>query len=422
MEFLLDWTTARRAGRGTRLLNLLARSEPWQARPMQDPGSASAAQSPSGRRLRITIVQGPFLPVPPLLGGAVERTMDSLGRAWAAAGHRVVHVSRRYPGLPDREEREGVTHIRVASRDAPAGRLRFRWHELRYCLRVLRVLPEADILVSNAVLFPLLARRPSRGKLVVRLERPPKGQLRFYRHAAAFHTVSEDMRRRILAEAPWAADRVAVVGSPLSGAMTPMRAADLTNPREPLVLFAGRLHPEKGLELLIQAFARLAERHPGWRLEIIGPHAIAAGGGGEAYLARLRDLAKALGNRVAFTGPVYDHGELARRLRAAEIFVYPSIAEKGEALGLAPLEAMGQGCVPVVSSLPCFADFIRHGENGLVFDQRADDAVEQLAAMLETGIKTGELRRTLQRAAIFQAGHYGLPLVSARHVSSFTEL
>ena len=389
---------------------------------MQDPGSASTAQPPIGRPLRITIVQGPFLPVPPLLGGAVERTMDSLGRAWAAAGHRVVHISRRYPGLPDREERAGVTHIRVASQDAPAGRLRFRWRELRYCLRALRVLPEADILISNSVIFPVLARRPSRGKLVVRVERPPKGQLRFYRHAAAFHTVSEDMRRRIVAEAPWAAGRVTVVGSPLTGAMTPVALTELNHPREPLVVYAGRLHPEKGLELLIEAFARLAGRHPAWRLEIIGPHALAAGGGGEAYLTRLRSQAPPLGEQIIFTGPIFDHQALAQRLRAAEIFVYPSVAASGEALGLAPLEAMGQGCVPIVSSLTCFTDFIRHGENGAVFDQKAPDAAERLEREIEDLISAAGKREIFRQRAVSDAGVFVLSEVSTRHILSFNSL
>jgi glycosyltransferase involved in cell wall biosynthesis len=233
--------------------------------------------------------------------------MDLLGRAWAAAGHRVVHISRRYPRPPDREDRAGVTHIRVAIRDAPPGRLPFRWRELRFCLRVLRVLPEADILISNSVIFPLLPRRPCRGKLVVRVERPPKGQLRFYRHAAAFHTVSEDMHRRILAQAPRAASRVQVVGLLLTGAIAPMDSNEFARPRELLVVYAGRRHPEKGLELLVDAFARLAGRHPAWHLEIIGPHAVAAGGGGECYLAHLKSMAAKLGERVHVVGPILDH-------------------------------------------------------------------------------------------------------------------
>ena len=388
---------------------------------MQDPGSASTAQPPIGRPLRITIVQGPFLPVPPLLGGAVERTMDSLGRAWAAAGHRVVHISRRYPGLPDREERAGVTHIRVASQDAPAGRLRFRWRELRYCLRALRVLPEADILISNSVIFPVLARRPSRGKLVVRVERPPKGQLRFYRHAAAFHTVSEDMRRRIVAEAPWAAERVAMVGSPLSGEMMPIGAQGLDLPREPLVLYAGRLHPEKGLELLIGAFLRLAVRHPAWRLEIIGPHAIEAGGGGDAYLARLKQLAASLGDRIHFAGPIFDHAMLAARLRTAEIFAYPSVAESGEALPLAPLEAMGQGAVPVVSNLSCFSDYILTGKNGITFNQKALNPSEDLDLAIERAIAR-ESKTKLRKNALMTACNYDIGFISVRHVKEFEKL
>jgi hypothetical protein len=63
--------------------------------------------------VRITIVQGPFLPVPPLLGGAVERSMQTLGRHWATAGCSVTHISRRFPGLAEEETVDGVHHRRL---------------------------------------------------------------------------------------------------------------------------------------------------------------------------------------------------------------------------------------------------------------------------------------------------------------------
>lgn len=50
--------------------------------------------------MRITVVQGPFLPVPPLRGGAIEKVMSGLGETWARQGHAVTHISRRHPGGP----------------------------------------------------------------------------------------------------------------------------------------------------------------------------------------------------------------------------------------------------------------------------------------------------------------------------------
>jgi glycosyltransferase involved in cell wall biosynthesis len=46
------------------------------------------------------------------------------------------------------------------------------------------------------------------------------------------------------------------------------------------------------------------------------------------------------------------------------MFVYPCLAEQGETFGLAPLEAVACGAVPIVSDLSCFGDFITPGVNG----------------------------------------------------------
>jgi len=67
--------------------------------------------------MRITIVMGFFLPVPPVAGGATEKIWFRLAREFAAAGHAVTLVSRRWPGCPSRETIDGITMIRVRGFD-----------------------------------------------------------------------------------------------------------------------------------------------------------------------------------------------------------------------------------------------------------------------------------------------------------------
>jgi hypothetical protein len=50
--------------------------------------------------MRIAIILGPFLPVPPVLGGAVEKVHLALAQAYRAAGHEVTIISRRYSDFP----------------------------------------------------------------------------------------------------------------------------------------------------------------------------------------------------------------------------------------------------------------------------------------------------------------------------------
>src|ERR1019366_4890993 len=166
----------------------------------------------------ITIVQGAFLPVPPLQGGAVEKAWYALGREFAARGHRVTHVGRSYPGLADEEQDAGVCYRRVAGYAAPAQLWKLKPLDLLSPRRARGVLPPADILVTNTFWLPLLERRRSRGRIYVHVARYPKGQLRFYPRRALLQTVSAPVRDAILAEVPGRREQVRVLPYPLAPA------------------------------------------------------------------------------------------------------------------------------------------------------------------------------------------------------------
>ena len=223
--------------------------------------------------MHITIVQGAFLPVPPLLGGGVEKAWYGLASEFARAGHAVTYVSRRFAGLPDEEVRDGVRHLRIPGFDAPRNKLLYRAGDLLYALRARRVLPAADVVVTNTIFLPLLTRNPIVGKVYVHVARFPKGQMRLYRHADRLQTVSSSVAQAIVAEAPAAADRVKVIPYYLTSDPAPLPADAFDAPRDPIVLYLGRVHPEKGVDLLLRAFGDFAGRHPDvpWRLQIAGP-------------------------------------------------------------------------------------------------------------------------------------------------------
>ena len=86
--------------------------------------------------------------------------------------------------------------------------------------------------------------------------------------------------------------------------------------------------------------------------------------------------------QIEWVGPVFDDKILAQEYLKASIFVYPSIAVKGETFGLAPLESMAYGCVPIVSDLECFKDFITNKKNGLIFNHR-QNSVHNLVCSLK---------------------------------------
>jgi len=332
--------------------------------------------------MHITILQGPFLPVPPLLGGAVEKLWFQLGKEFARLGHNVVQISRNYTGLPQTETIDLVKHIRIPGFDTPKNALALKVFDLLYSMRALRLLPAADVLVTNTFSMPLLQRKslPVSGKVVVDVERMPKGQLFLYRHVAALRCCSTAVYDEAVHQCSALRHNSVIIPNPLPFTPDPSESFPT---KHHVILYSGRIHPEKGIDLLLRAFLSASKSGlTGWILRIVGPIDIAQGGGGIQYQRQLLAIAPPSTPHIQWVGPIYDDSLLHNEYRNASIFVYPSLAEQGEAFGVAPLEAMAYGAVPVVSSLRCFSDFLISGYNGLVFNHRSETPVAELAHSL----------------------------------------
>ena len=369
--------------------------------------------------MRITIVQGAFLPVPPVSGGAVEKIWFALSKEFARRGHQVTHVSRRHGALAFEEVADGIHHIRIPGFDTPTSLVKLKWHDLVYTRRVLKALPEAEVLVTNTFWLPLLSRDPKRGRICVHVARYPKGQLKLYRTAARLHTVSQAISDAIGREAPGLASRVRVIPN----------FVDVSGPqpghikRNTDILYVGRIHPEKGLHLLLNAFDRLvAEGFRDWRLRIVGPWDAKYGGGGAHYFDSLRKQSQKLGQLVDWQGPIFDAEELRASYARSAVFVYPSLAERGESFGLAPLEAMAAGCPPIVSSLECFRDFVKAGVNGWTFDHRSVDAAADLAKILKDVLTDTDALDRVREGAVRTAREFSLLKVADQYLSDFEEV
>jgi glycosyltransferase involved in cell wall biosynthesis len=107
---------------------------------------------------------------------------------------------------------------------------------------------------------------------------------------------------------------------------------------KPIVLFLSRVHPKKGLDLLIPAFARLKSKDA--QLVLAGP--------AEAeYQSHLTELAKQHGvlDRTLFTGMLYGRDRVAAMVDAS-VFVLPSHQEN---FGIVVIEALAAGTPVIIS-------------------------------------------------------------------------
>ncbi|WP_438482684.1 glycosyltransferase family 4 protein [Oleiharenicola lentus] len=336
--------------------------------------------------------------MPPILGGSTEKIWHRLAREFVAAGHTVTMVSRRWPGWPNVEtELDGrLTHLRLRgcshTRFLPINLvLDFFWG-----LQAAWNLPKADIVVCNTVSLPVYLKwiKKSAGLVAVVLGRMPKGQNRAYASVDKLLATSTAVADKIHEENASLAQRIFRFPNPIDWKLH--RDSSTQHLGGPLVIgYIGRIHPEKGLEQLLDAALMLAQRTdlPPWRVELTGPVAIEQGGGGEAYRNTLAEKYQTkLGERFLIRPPVYNATELAQIYGRMGVFCYPSLAAKGEGLSIAPMEAMAAGAVAVVSTLDCYRDLIRPDQNGFQFDQSRPDAVAQLGGILSRLLLEPSLR------------------------------
>jgi glycosyltransferase involved in cell wall biosynthesis len=155
--------------------------------------------------------------------------------------------------------------------------------------------------------------------------------------------------------------------------------------RQSNVLFVGRIHPVKGLYLLLSAFKSLANEFPSWNLVLVG-----AVKDTEYFASILRSINEPeLNGRVQIVGPTYDDSSLYRFFYDAEIFCLPSYAEGSPNVIPAAMFFSNAIVASKVGEVPYQLD---EGRCGFLFDR---GSVEQLEGCLRRLMSDVDLRRTL---------------------------
>ncbi len=148
----------------------------------------------------------------------------------------------------------------------------------------------------------------------------------------------------------------------------------------PFVLFVGRLHVVKGLDILAEAFSLVAEHNPDAMLVVVGPD----GGAEGDFATRISDLR--IRDRVLMTGPIYGDAKY-EALVDATCFCLPS---RQEAFSVAILEALSCG-KPVVISDQCHFPEVGDAGAGFICPPVAQDIATHLQRLLTDDAMCGRM-------------------------------
>ncbi|MET8577570.1 glycosyltransferase [Streptomyces sp. NPDC005012] len=310
--------------------------------------------------------------------GGVGRWQISMARLFAERGHRVTVVGVAPPHAPfdlgedppfatltlhatrppgRRRPRGLAGRLDLAARRRDAARERERREAAGRLSAVFRAArPGAVIIVTQVWAMEWVALADTAGHLVIGMSHESfatsRGSSRFERVKRYYRDVD---RLLVLTREDadlWIGqgfDHVGFVPNPV-----PLRDPSPSPRTDKVVVSIGRLGYEKGVDLLLDTWAEVAPRHPGWRLRIHGS-------GPDEGTLREQCTRLGLDGSVEWAGRTED---VAGALARSSVFV---LSSRGEGFPLALLEAMSCA-VPCVAfdCAPGVREIVRHEEDGLL--------------------------------------------------------
>lgn len=154
----------------------------------------------------------------------------------------------------------------------------------------------------------------------------------------------------------------------------------------PIVLYVGRIDPEKSLDILVNSFKKLIKEAPKAHLVMVGD------GTAREKLEKMVKRKK-LGSQTHFIGRVVGD-DLSQIYRTGTVFV---ITSKTETQSIVLMEAMASGLPAIAVNAGAVTELVKDGENGFIFEPNDTAGI---ASGINTIISNKELREKMSKNAL----------------------
>lgn len=376
---------------------------------------------------KIAMVAAPVHPVPPHKGAAVEWWMYQVCLRLASVEPHIFCIAAGH--LPNSESRDGVVYHRIRLGDLYRRVFQkiLGMDPYSYAKRVARRLDSirpAIVHVHNApgLCAELGRHRPGTARFILHMHNEmavtelPPGTVLF--------TVSRYLRNWYAERLPGTDIRIVTNGVD-TGVFRPLPAAEAVGRRarlglpadKTIILYAGRISPEKGPLDLVRAFGDLRKSRHDVQLVLVGEVRTGTDRRG-AYGRELLAVCKEFGHDCYHAGAV-DPARMHEYYQTADLAVVPSEFE--EPFGMVAIEAMAAGAPVLATRKGGLPEIVRDGVTGFLLEDAKNPVLfaRRLDALLNDPARLATVR---ENARAYVVQHHDWRTVVAQLETVYQEL
>ncbi len=321
---------------------------------------------------------------PPRIVGGIARHCEGLAKTLAKMGHTVHVITLDFPGAPQYEEVEGVkihrTSVELGHPSFIAWVFIFN-HFMEKKIAMISKEVKFDVIHIHdwlVALAGIATKHYLRLPLVLTLHSTEVGRTSGFSNPDSYLidgvewwatyeskrviVTSNSMKREVEEHFHLPQSKIDVIPNAIDTSKYEVKVDREAvkrrygiAPDERIVLFVGRLVPQKGVEYLIKATSKIVNSHPNARIVIVGD------GWMKDHLWNLT-ISSEHKHKISFLGFLSD-SELVELTLSSDVLVVPSVYEP---FGIVALEGMAAGVPIVASNIGGLAEIIEHDKTGVL--------------------------------------------------------